>query len=141
MAPIPPPPRKLHWLQAGLVGLPLVLLGLVLLTGSAEAALNLIVLSTVCTLGIGGLFWFGIAAVLGYAVLAVWRAVQHKPAPGNGKAEAQQLISTYVQSRLQEGGDAERIRADLQRTGWRPAEINAAFASGLNSGVASGGEL
>lgn len=140
MAPIPPPLRKLHWFQAALVGMPVVLVGLVLLTGSLEAAANLILLSTLCTLGIGGLFWIGIAALVGAGLLAVVAALRHQPITLGGRAAAeQQLITAYVQSRRQAGGDEQRIRSDLQRAGWRPAEIETALAPAATAEGESGG--
>lgn len=130
MAPSPPPPRPFHWFQAALLGMPLVLLGLVVLTGSAQDAFNLLLFSTVCTLGIGGLFWFGLAVLVGTGLRAVAAALRHEPISLGGRVAAQQqLLQCYVQTRRQAGGDGQRIRSELQRAGWRAAEIDAAFAA------------
>ena len=140
MVPTAPPTRPLHWFQAALVGLPLVLLGLVVLSGSLQDALNLILFSTLCTLGIGGLFWLGLAALIGTALLAVVAALRQQPITFAGRAAAQQqLLAGYVQTRRRSGADEQRIRSDLQRAGWRAAEIENAFAAASSPGAQSGG--
>lgn len=114
-------------LQAWLVGMPMVLVGLTLLTGSAASAFSLIAFSIVCTLGIGGVFWFGLCFVVGYVVLTLVRAF--RPPPTNpSPAGRPALIAPYVRTRLQKGGDPSLIRVDLQRAGWPAAEIEAGFA-------------
>jgi hypothetical protein len=118
-------------LQAGLVGLPVVFVGLTLLTGSASSASSLIFLSIVCTLGIGGVFWFGLCFVVGYAVLTLVRVFLPPPPPADASLAArphQALIAPYVRTRLQKGGDPGLIRVDLRRAGWRSDEIEAGFA-------------
>jgi hypothetical protein len=122
-------------LQAGLVGLPVVLVGLSLLTGSASSAASLLFFSVVCTFGIGGVFWCGLCFVTGYAVLTLVRAFRPHPAdPPLAARPRQALIAPYVRTRLQKGGDPGLIRGDLRRAGWRSDEIEAGFAEASAAG-------
>jgi hypothetical protein len=122
------------------VGVPLVILGLTLLTGSLEAVLQLLLFSVVCTLGIGGLFWMGLAFGVGFLTLHLVRLL-----PGVGKgavtgtAEQRQrdrdAVALYVSRRLQQGGDLALIQRDLKRAGWDASQIDAAVAAASPAGA------
>lgn len=119
-----------------LVGLLLLVPLLAVMTGSLNEALQLLLVSIVCTLGVGGLFWGLIAWGLGMVTLLVLDGVirslggSRPPAlrPAVGSGSAQPVITTYVRRRRQAGGGDDHIRADLLRGGWPPAEVEAALA-------------
>jgi hypothetical protein len=122
------------------VGVPLVLLWLTLLTGSLEAASQLLLFSVVCTLGIGGLFWLGLAFGVGFLTLHLVRllAGDGKGAAA-GSAERRQresdAVAQYVLRRLQQGGDLALIRRDLKQAGWNASQIDAAVAAASPAGA------
>ncbi|MCP9816891.1 hypothetical protein KBY76_09440 [Synechococcus sp. GreenBA-s] len=128
------------------MGLPLVAVGLALLTGSIATAGQILVFSVICTLGIGALFWLGLALVLGLATLYAADQIarlQGRPAglglfpphgalPGAAPAEALpsqglDTLSRYAARRLAQGGDRERIRHELLRAGWSVPQVEAAL--------------
>jgi hypothetical protein len=138
--------RSLSWTPAILTGLPLVAVGLTLLTGSIVSASQIVFFSVVCTLGIGALFWLGLALVLGLAILYAadqlsrWRGrpgglglftPAADPAGGAGSwVGPPQALSDYAARRLAEGADRERVRRDLLHAGWTAPEVEAALRDG-----------
>jgi hypothetical protein len=144
----PSPHRRpsLPWIPAILVGLPLVAVGLALLTGSIGTAAQILVFSVICTLGIGALFWLGLAVVLGLATLYAADQIArlrgrpaglglfppHGASPGAAPAVAQppqglEALRRYAGRRLAQGGDRERIRHELLRAGWSVPQVEAAL--------------
>jgi hypothetical protein len=121
------------------VGVPLVVLWLTLLTGSLEAVLQLLLFSVVCTLGIGGLFWLGLAFGVGFLTLHLVRLL-----PGSGKGAVtgatqrqrdRDAVALYVSRRLQQGGDLALIQRDLKQAGWDASQIDAAVAAASPAGA------
>jgi len=118
------------------VGVPLLLFVLTVMTGSAAAAGNLLLVSLVCTLGVGGVFWGVMAWILGaITVLALDQLIRPLGGPrlsaswkGLGSGPSLPVIASYVERRRQAGGDDDHIRADLLRGGWSPADVEAALA-------------
>lgn len=146
---VPSAPRhrpSLPWVQAVLVGLPGVVLGLVLLTGSIEASVQILVFSVLCTLGIGALFWLGLALVLGLALLygadqlsrlrgragglGLFAPPRHSADGAAVAAAVPRALGDYAARRLAQGGDPERIRRDLLRAGWDVPQVERALAGG-----------
>jgi hypothetical protein len=139
------PARALLNLTVGVlslaVGVPLVVLGLSLLTGSLEAAAQLLFFSVICTLGIGGLFWLGLAFGVGFLTLHLVGLLL----PGVGKGAAtgsadrrqreSETVALYVSRRLQQGGDLTLIRRDLRQAGWDTSQIDAAVAAASGAGA------
>ena len=119
-----------------LVGVPLLVLVLVVMTGSAEAAGNLLFFSILCTLGVGGIFWGLMAWILGtITVLVLDQLMQLLGGPrllasvqGAVNGLPPSVLTGYVERRRQMGGDDDHIRADLLRGGWSPADVEAALA-------------
>lgn len=120
-----------------LVGVLLLLMQLALMLGSLQSALELLAVSTVCTLGIGGVFWLAMAYVLGAVSCYVlfhlirplgWPQIQAlRPSFGSGSSNSG--LRGYVERRRRAGGDDDHIRADLLRGGWSPSEVEAALAA------------
>lgn len=122
------------------VGVPLVLLGLTLLTGSLEAVLQLLLFSVVCTLGIGGLFWLGLAFGVGFLTLHLVKLLPGVgKGPMSGAAVQRQrdsdAVAGYVSRRLQQGGDLALIRRDLKQAGWDASQIDTAVAAASPAGA------
>lgn len=146
---VPSAPRhrpSLPWVQAVLVGLPGVVLGLVLLTGSIATAAQILVFSVICTLGIGALFWLGLALVLGLALLygadqlsrlrgrsgglGLFPSPREPAVGGAASAGGPPALSDYAARRLAEGGDPQRIRRDLLQAGWAAPQVDHALGGG-----------
>jgi len=138
MAPISRSFTLAPLLRDVLLGLLLLVVLLTLMLGSFNRALELLALSTVCTLGIGAAFWLAMAYVLGAASLYVLVQLikplgwAQSPAlrPSFGSGSSTTGLSTYVERRRRSGGDDAHIRADLLRAGWSPSEVEAALAAG-----------
>ena len=134
-----PRPRPLPWGAAGGVGQLLLLVGLMLLTGSVYEPLVLITLSIVCTAGIGLFFWLGLSVVVGMAALYVvdqllrwrWRPQGtglFSPASNvRVMRERQRVLEHYLARRLVQGNDPVRVRRDLLEAGWGEAQVEEAF--------------
>ncbi|MEB3256435.1 MAG: hypothetical protein VKJ05_08625 [Synechococcaceae cyanobacterium] len=131
----------LPFLEATLLGIPLVALALVLLTGDYRIVAMLVGISVVCTAGIGGVFWLGLALLVGLAVLYVLdqilrlRGSRHglglfdrKP-QGEQRQARQAVVQRYVARRLATGADPARVRQDLLAAGWEENQLQAAFLS------------
>jgi hypothetical protein len=143
-----PRPRPLPWIQAALLGLPLVFLGLSLLLGDPSMAGTLILASVICTAGIGGLFWLALALVIGLAVLYAADQMARQGGrrgglglfPQDGEIAGAELSASAQQQRRQmlvgyvfrrrkaAGVDGGRLRQELAEAGWSPAQIEEAFA-------------
>ncbi len=121
-----------------LVGAPLLLVWLTVLTGSLYNAGAALTMSIVCTLGVGAVFWGLLAWILGaVTVLLVGLVIRLLGGswPGASRHGFSQVtsgpvIKAYVARRRQAGGDDDHIRADLLRGGWSAAEVEAALAAG-----------
>ncbi|MFM7549515.1 MAG: hypothetical protein ACKO8I_11740 [Cyanobacteriota bacterium] len=135
-------------MPALLVGIPTVFLGLSLLTGSISDAALLITVSVICTVGIGGLFWLGLAMVLGIALLYVaeslarifWRHEGFGLFPGGGdrsgvslpaplRQRRHQVLERYVTRRLEGRSDPVHIRRDLLQAGWSAEQVDGVLQS------------
>lgn len=118
-----------------LLGLLQLLVLLTLMLGSFNSALQLLAVSTVCTLGIGAAFWLAMAYVLGaaslYVVVQLIRPLgwsQPKTLrPSFGAGATSTALRTFVERRRRGGGDDDHIRADLLRAGWSSSEVEAAL--------------
>ena len=137
--PTVPRPTSLPWLTAALTGVPLVLLGLLLLSGSLADVWMLLFLSVLCTAGIGLLFWLGLAMVVGLAVLYVCDQLLRWQGRPNGTGlfggaggvavqhQRQRMLEHYLARRLALGVDPVRVRQDLIGAGWSEAQLQQAF--------------
>jgi hypothetical protein len=127
------PSSRIHIaLRDAAIGLPVLVLGLMLLMRSPADALVLLAVSVVCTLGIGGLLWLALAVLIGWSLRLLWTALRggRRPpgqaaGPGGGGAPA--VVSRYVEGRLSQGVDPERLRRDLLHQGWSSSQVAAAL--------------
>lgn len=121
-----------------LVGVPLLLAWLTVLTGSLYNAGAMVTMSIICTLGVGAVFWGLLAWILGAVTVLLlglvirllggsWPGASRH---GFNHGPSDQAITAYVARRRLAGGDDDRIRADLLRGGWSAAEVEAALAAG-----------
>jgi hypothetical protein len=134
-----PRPRPLPWGAASLVGLLVVSIALVLLTGSATNAYGLFFLSVVCTAGIGAFFWVGLVNVVGMATLYVvdqllrwcWRpqgtGLFSSASSVRVLRERQRVLEQYLARRLVQGNDPVRVRRELLEAGWGEPQLEEAF--------------
>ena len=139
VSPTVPRPVSLPWLMAALTGVPLLLLGLLLLSGSMSDVWLLLFLSVVCTAGIGLAFWLGLATLLGLAALYVCdqllRTLGHPKGTGlfdgaGGLAaqhQRQRTLEHYLARRLAMGVDPVRVRQELIGAGWSETQLQQAF--------------
>lgn len=129
----------------------LPLLALLVLFGG-DAALQLIIVSTICTFGIGGFFWVGVAMLFGAVLQLLVPALRARPPaeaapaarhpgldpllPGgktsvsqllvnNAGAKFHRLLVNYACAKLRQGASEEGLRRDLLWTGWTEIEVTA----------------
>jgi len=115
---------------------------LALLCGSPVVALGLIVASTVCTLGIGGFFWAGVAMLFGALLQVLVPSLRVKPGvgaapgaapsrlepPGAGAEKSvSHLLVNYASAKLRQGASEAAVRRDLLRSGWNEGQADAAL--------------
>ncbi|QPN59864.1 hypothetical protein H8F24_18340 [Synechococcus sp. CBW1002] len=130
----PAPRRKAPSLQAVLwlllLGLPVLLIGLVVMTGSVGNAAALLFVSVVCTAGIGGVFWLALALLIGWMLNLILPGPLRRPLtlPATGSDPMVTRLTTYAGRAQQQGMAPERIRRDLARGGWSSVQIEAALA-------------
>lgn len=121
-----------------------VLLGiLTALTGGLDAALGLVGMSVLCTLGGGLVVWIPLALFLGALVrrlaLLVLRRPSEEAAPGAAalgpaiKARQHAALIRYAQRLGVTEQVPQEVYAALRRNGWGPAEIDAAWAEARRS--------
>ncbi|MFZ4566210.1 MAG: hypothetical protein ACOYMY_07080 [Prochlorococcaceae cyanobacterium] len=119
-----------------LVGVPLLLLLLAVMTGGFGSAIALLLMSVICTGGIASVFWLLLAFLLGAINMALFALLVARVGgprlsaswKGLGSGPSLPVIASYVERRRQAGGDDDHIRADLLRGGWSPADVEAALA-------------
>lgn len=124
-------------LRSFLLGLPLLLLILLGLTGSLDTLATMLVLSMICTLGIGGFFWFGAALLLGVLLQLLLPFLRGQPPVGRGgeplstsdllRPQAADPLVRYIQRREAEGAEEASVRSDLRRAGWAAHQVAAAL--------------
>lgn len=85
---------------------------------------QLFVMSIICTLGIGGVFWIALAFVTGWLILTIWAAIRGEHAPDHPASTPQaEALTTYVRKALQAGANDDQLLRRLQRQGWTEDEI------------------
>jgi hypothetical protein len=133
-------------LRATLTGLPVLFLLLVTSTGSVSNASSLLLLSVVCTAGIGGLFWLGMAFLLGAAVFLLVAGVARMagwPVPAwlkagprtTGGGATVEALGHYADAQLRLGRSSDAIGRDLRRQGWREDEVARALTAAASPGA------
>lgn len=101
--------------------------GLVLTLGPATAA-QLVLVSIVCTLGIGGFFWVALAFGAGWLLLTLWEALRGHHAPVHPDVDPQaEALTQYVRRAIQAGANPDQLLRRLQRQGWTEADITQAL--------------
>lgn len=141
----PHPFSFVHWhsgfaLRTFLLGLPLLLLLLLGLNGgSIDQVATMLLISVVCTAGIGAVFWFGIALLLGILLQLLVPPLRGKPYPphggGDGLTTTDLLrpsgpldsLTGYILRREAEGAGEATVRTDLRRAGWDADQVSAAL--------------
>ncbi|MEY3299366.1 MAG: hypothetical protein RLZZ597_2626 [Cyanobacteriota bacterium] len=85
---------------------------------------QLFVMSIICTLGIGGVFWGMLAFGVGLLITTVWEAIRGDHAPSHPSSDPQaEALTTYVSKALQAGANNDQLLHRLQRQGWTEDEI------------------
>lgn len=90
------------------------------------ALFQLLLVSIVCTLGIGAWFWTGIIFFLGSIVFETFLFVTSMGSPPKSIHSELQI---YVVSARQAQISDEEIRQNLLRVGWKKAEVDATIRS------------
>ncbi len=136
---------RLNALRSSLIGLPILSLCLVLILGSLQLAISLLLSSILCTLGIALVFWWFVAWAIGKIIIAIYQTLtrgwrnRDRPTPTiHDLTPQQQAMINYVQTVLSRtGGDraansqamtTQQINTALQQAGWSFEEIEAAYA-------------
>lgn len=124
-----------HW-SAVLIGLPIVFLGLVIMTGGFNNAVSMVFFSIVCTIGIGLAFWLFIAWIVGWMILLVveplsvlWTSSEEPRNPANGDRweGGQTALRGYIQRCLAVHATESQITNRLISQGWTEPEIEQAY--------------
>ena len=116
-----------------LIGVMPMIAVLALLCGSFGDALQIIIISTVCTLGIGGFFWVGVAMLFGVVLQLLVPRLRAKPVPAFAAAAGPEqamfnLLVQYASAKLGQGASEDGVRRDLRRSGWSEPQAEAALA-------------
>jgi len=126
-------------LRSFLLGLPLLLLILLGLTGSFDTMATMLLLSLICTLGTAGFFWFGAALLLGVLIQLLFPLLRGQPPPVRRGGDdllitdllrpqgAADSLVRYIQRREAEGAGEATLRTDLRRAGWNADQVAAAL--------------
>jgi hypothetical protein len=89
------------------------------------------VASIICTLGIGGFFWIGVAMLLGAALQVLLPSLRARPGQPQAAKAADNPpapLIAYASGRLGIGIREGRVRRDLHRAGWGDALIESVLA-------------
>lgn len=125
-------------LRCFLLGLPLLLLILFALSGSVETMAGILLISVVCTAGIGGFVWFAAALLLGVLLQLLLPFLRGRPPlrrdSGDGLTSSDLLLPRgaadslvrYILRREAEGARESSVRSDLRRAGWGDDQVEAA---------------
>ena len=107
-----------------------------ILAGGVENAFGLLVISIVCTAGIGLVFWIPVWWLVGMLTLDVVvrlasgkPAPQPKPNPTKLAARDYGALQAFIAKAIAMGMDADEITQLLQKNGWPKADIESAYRS------------
>jgi hypothetical protein len=129
-------------MRALLIGVVPMLALLTVMCGSFGDALQIIIISTVCTLGIGGFFWAGVAMLFGALLQVLVPSLRVNPgvgaAPGaapssleppgaGGEKVVANLLVNYASAKRRQGASETAVRRDLLRSGWNEGQADAAL--------------
>jgi len=120
-------------LRSFLIGVVPLLAVLAVMGGSLAAALQMLLVSTICTLGIGGFFWVGAAMLFGAVLPLLVPRLRAKPVPAFAAAAGPEqamfnLLVNYASAKLGQGASGDGVRRDLRRNGWSEPQAEAAVA-------------
>ncbi len=124
---------QLKFFQASLVGFPIVIFITIILAGGIQNAFLMMALSVICTMGVGGVFWWGAAWVVGRSLLAIYdlaKGTEQQPAlvavSADLSAEQQALVD-YIRRSLNANASESQIKTRLRAKGWSDGDIEAAY--------------
>lgn len=139
-----------------------MLVMLAILTGDPVTAVVILVASSVCTLGVGGLLWVGLAILIGSILQLLFPflrptadqgpSTQHRAAqfasasdtPGSSETFVPEPLVHYAMHKLQLGLGDDVVRRNLMRNGWSEAQVTAvlpvahARMAAAQDGIAAG---
>jgi hypothetical protein len=102
----------------------LIVAGVLALSIGPIFAWQLFVMSIICTLGIGGVFWGMLSFGVGLLITTIWGAIRGDHAPTHPSSDPQTTaLTTYVSKALQAGANDDQLLRRLQRQGWTEDEI------------------
>ena len=123
----------LHGCAAPFIGAPVTFLGLTIFVGGVENAWAVLVVSVVCTAGIGLVFWIPLCWLVGSGTLALIGIFVKKP---DGKEEATRkhtqfrrhevALADFFRRAKDRGMSDDKIVADLRRNGWSDSQVQKA---------------
>lgn|GEM_PF-1776817 len=119
-------------LRAFLIGVAPMVGLLALMSGSLDSAVSMILLSVLCTAGIGGLFWVGVAILVGTVLQLLLPPLRPAPREVVFRATAREpdeamLLRHYAGEKLGQGMSEAAVRRDLLRSGWNEGQADAAL--------------
>ncbi len=105
----------------------------IILTGGIQNAFILMAFSVMCTMGVGGVFWWGAAWIIGRILLAIYDLVKkpaQEPALVSASADLsaeQQALVGYMRRSLTANVSESQIISRLRAKGWSDEDIQAAY--------------
>ena len=130
--------RFFHRLGVGfLISIPIT----VILTGGVQDAIGMLLISIVCTAGIGLVFWIPVWWFVGMLALdvvvkAATGKPDQKPTPVPNPTELSSrdsgALKAYVAKAITSGMDADEMTRRLQQNGWQKADIESAYQSSIS---------
>ncbi|MDJ0705039.1 MAG: hypothetical protein QNJ46_17290 [Leptolyngbyaceae cyanobacterium MO_188.B28] len=127
---------KGHLIAVG-IGLPILFIGLLIMTGSLGDTISLLLISIICTVGIGLAFWLLIAWIIGWFILMLflpYSRLSSSTEPDNSASEnkwegGQTALRGYIQRSMAARATETQITSRLINEGWSETEIQQAYQS------------
>jgi hypothetical protein len=116
-----------------------------IIAGGVENAFGLMLISIICTAGIGLVFWIPVWWIAGWLTLDVLVATIKKvsgdsddqatpvPARRERPSTAYLALTAYIHKAIASGMDVDEMRRRLQQNGWQTADIESAYQNFISS--------
>ena len=106
--------------------------------GSVQDGLLLMLMSIICTAGIGLVVWIPLWWFVGWIMLLVFQALTSGfPGQDGGKQvpykSNDQVLSQYIRTAMENGMDMNGVMSRLQRNGWTREEVESAYQGLISS--------
>jgi hypothetical protein len=115
------------------VGIPVTFLGLILIAGSVESAVQIVLVSIICTAGVGLLFWIPLCWAVGGVTVALATLVmklyegRYEASPEHPlQNRNEHALTAYIRRMQDRGRSDDEIVAHLLKSGWSVSEVEKA---------------